>query len=115
MGLDQHAVVEDPDQVSVGPDLHALADEGGRHRVERPIDLDVVVPVDLGLGVVRKVVGMLRHRQQRLPFLGSEHLCRPATGGAVDPETGRRETPLLRPDDRSRDGRQGRRQAEVAA
>ncbi len=84
VGLDQLSAVIDLHQLGVGTDLDLGADVVPGHRIQGLVDLEVVVPVHLGVLEHRHVV-VGRHRQQPCGFLGVEDLQGPGLGGAVDP------------------------------
>jgi hypothetical protein len=86
--LDELPLEEDLDQMRVGPHPDPLADELGRHRIERPGDLDVVILMDLGVTVDGDVVGVLGDGQQMPELLRLEDLERAPLRGAVDPRAG---------------------------
>ena len=94
MDLDQLAPVEDPHQRPVGAHLDPSADERARDRVERPGDLDVMIPMHFRRRVDRDVIGRPRCRQQPGQLLGGEHLGGPLLGRAMHPQPG----PLPAPD-----------------
>ncbi len=64
MDLDQLAPIEHLDQLAGRPGPRRAADQVARHRVEGLGHLDVVVPVHLGGGVERQVIGRSRRGQQ---------------------------------------------------
>ena len=97
MDLDQLAPEEDLDQHRVGPHVDVRADQVAWHRIQRLGHLDVVVAMDLGLGIERDVVGRGGRRQQPGGLLEGEQLGRPALGGAVDAHAGLDPAPLLGP------------------
>ena len=88
MDLDQRAAVAGPHELAVRADLHVLADQVARHRVQGPGDLDVVVAVDFRAGIQRQVVGEHRGGQQPGCLFQGEQLGRAAPGGPVDPLPG---------------------------
>lgn len=68
MRLDEGAPVVEPDEPGVAAHLKTLPHVAGRHRVERPAELDVVIGVDGGLGPRRAVEGCRGERQQPRPL-----------------------------------------------
>ena len=59
MGGDAFAAMEHLDRARRGAGVHLLADQGMRHRVEKALDLDVVVDADAGempLGILEIVL-----------------------------------------------------------
>ena len=83
--LDQLRAVEDPDELAVGADLDAGAEQVPRDRIERFGDLDVVIAMHPTRRVDRHVVVLGRGRQQLRLLVETEVLQRPALGRAMDP------------------------------
>ncbi len=81
----------------VPPGLDPLADEAVRGGVDRLVDLDVEVAVNLRLGPFRDVERRARQAQQAGQLLGPERLDRTALGGAVHTHARRLGAPPLRP------------------
>ena len=88
VGLDHIPPVVDAHEHRVRPHLDPLADVGAGHRVQGPGHLDVEVPVHLGLGEDRDVIGLVRLGEEQVELLGGEDLRRAAGGGAVDAQPG---------------------------
>ena len=64
MGGDAFAAVEHLDRAGRGTGVHLLADQGVRHRVEKALDLDVVINADAGeapLGILVVLFGQWLH------------------------------------------------------
>ena len=59
-------------------------DQVVRHRVDRLVDFDMEVAVDLGIGPLRRVEGCARAGQEQREFLGPEGLEGSALGSAVN-------------------------------
>ena len=70
MGGDAFAAVEHLDRAGRGAGVHLLADQGVRHRVEKALDLDVVVDADAGeapLGILVVLLGQRLHERAVRP------------------------------------------------
>jgi hypothetical protein len=83
--LDHLPAVQDLDQLGVGPDGDLLADQFARHRIQRPGDLDVMIPMDLGDRPGRQVIACVRGRSQHRGLQHGEHLSGTCLDRAVDP------------------------------
>ena len=86
VGLDQLTPVVDSHQLAVHPDLHPLARgaQGGGHRVQGLLALDMMVLVHLGIAPVGDLVELAVPGEQGLALLVLEDHQGLAAGGAVD-------------------------------
>jgi hypothetical protein len=83
MDLDEVAPVVDPDHAAVAADVHALADVPSGDRVERVVELDVVIGMDRRRRPGRAVEGLRAQRQEGRLLDGVEDHARDLAGGAV--------------------------------
>ena len=83
---DPLAAMEHLDGGLRGPRLDHLADQPGRHGVEVPVDLDVIIRRDAGAPPFGILVGLGRQRHQGRPVDGLEEL--PAAGAELAHQPG---------------------------
>ena len=97
MDFDQLAFQVQLDRRGVAPGPQRSPDQVVRHRVDRLVDFDMEVAMDLGIGPLGHVEGCAGPGQEQRELLGPEQLEGPALGGAVDAHAGGGGTPGLGP------------------
>jgi hypothetical protein len=95
--LDQLAAMVDADDPGVAADLQALADITRRHRVQRPLELDVVIGMHGGPGPRGAIERLWRQGQQRRLLVRLEDDARDLPRRAVQTGAGELAAPHDRP------------------